>query len=528
MDIMRNVILPEGVISIGDYAFSNCSSLLSIEIPISVKSIGDYAFSGCSMLSKMIISDYDPSLKDDSIVLGSNGTLPLFADCPLDSIYIGRNLIYPTISDKGISPFFHNASLKTVVITGNETEITPSQFQYCTNLKRVTLGDQVTLIGADAFNGCNSLDYIDLGPNVTNISNRALAGCYYVTKIVCKSTNPPICGSNSLDGINRMNCTLYVPKDFAYAYSKADTWKDFINIEDNIICSYKLTYMVDEIEYKSFYVAYGDTLNIVNEPSKEHYTFSGWSEIPASMPAHDVTIYGSFIINSYILTYRVDSAIYKVDTLNYETAIIPLAEPTKEGYTFSGWSEIPEAMPANDVEVNGSFSINSYILSYKVDSAIYKVDTLNYETAIIPLAEPTKEGYTFSGWSEIPATMPAKDFVITGSFTVNKYLLTVLVDDEVIYSDSISYGTRLIQYLDLIIKNGIDLTQWEWYSQIDSITMPAHDVIIHAIPDAVLPIRIDSENSAIYDLTGKKNETEDITILPAGIYIRNGHKFIVK
>jgi len=185
-------------------------------------------------------------------------------------------------------------------------------------------------------------------------------------------------------------------------------------------------------------------------------------------------------------------------------------------------------MPANDVEVIGSFSINSYKLVYIIDGTEYKSITMEYGSTITPETEPALEGYTFSGWSDIPVTVPAFDIEIIGSFTVNKYLLTVLVDDEVIYSDSITYGTRLIDYLDLITQNGIDLTQWEWYSQIDKITMPAHDVIINAVRDAVLPVFMDTDNAAIFDLTGRKIQVDDISALPSGIYIRNGRKFIVQ
>ena len=124
--------------------------------------------------------------------------------------------------------------------------------------------------------------------------------------------------------------------------------------------------------------------------------------------------------------------------------------------------------------------------------------------------------------------MPAGNVEVTGSFTVNKYLLTVLVDDEVIYSDSIAYGTRLIDYLDLITKNGIDLTQWEWYSQIDTISMPSHDVIINAVRDAVLPIFMDAGSTTIFDLTGRRIQVDDTTNLPSGIYFLNGRKFIVR
>ena len=291
--------------------------------------------------------------------------------------------------------------------------------------------------------------------------------------------------------------------------------------------SYKLIYKVDGTEYKTYTLSYGSTITAEPEPSKEGYTFSGWSEIPATMPAKDVEVTGKFSINSYILTYIVDGAEYKKDTVQYGAAITAEPAPTKEGSTFSGWSEIPATMPAKDVTVTGSFGQDFYKLVYKVDGTEYKTYTLSYGSTITAEPEPSKEGYTFSGWSEIPATMPAKDVEVTGAFTVNKYLLTVIVDEEVVFSDSIAYGVRLAEYLDELTKQGVDFTKWELYDQIDTITMPAHDVTINAIDDAVDPILMDMKESIIYDLTGKKIETDDISTLPSGIYILNGFKYIV-
>ena len=171
---------------------------------------------------------------------------------------------------------------------------------------------------------------------------------------------------------------------------------------------------------------------------------------------------------------------------------------------------------------------DGYKLVYMIDGIVYKTMSLKSGVSITPEPAPAKEGYTFSGWSVIPDTMPANDIEITGSFTVNKYLFMVLVADEVVYSDSIAYGTHLKDYLDLIIRNGIDLTQWEWYNQMESVTMPAHDVIINAVRDAVLPVFMDTDNSSIFDLTGRRIKVDDITSLPSGIYIRNGRKFIVR
>ena len=177
--------------------------------------------------------------------------------------------------------------------------------------------------------------------------------------------------------------------------------------------------MLDGVVYKTISYDYGDAITPEPAPTKEGYTFSGWSEIPETMPAHDVTVTGTFSINKYKLTYTVDGEVYKTYEMEYGATITPEVEPTKEGYTFSGWSEIPETMPAHDVTVTGSFSINSYKLTYVVDGVEYKSYDIEYGSTITPEVEPTKEGYTFSGWSEIPATMPAHDVTVTGTFTLD-------------------------------------------------------------------------------------------------------------
>ena len=294
------------------------------------------------------------------------------------------------------------------------------------------------------------------------------------------------------------------------------------------INSYKLIYIVDGEIYKTLTVEYGAAITAEADPTKEGATFSGWSEIPATMPAKDVTVTGSFGNNIYSIIYSIDGEFYKNVPMSYGAEITPEENPTKEGYTFSGWSEIPATMPAHNVEVTGSFIANSYNLTYKVDGQEYKTYAVIYGTAIIAEPDPVKEGYTFSGWSEIPATMPAFDVEVTGSFTVNMYLLTVIVDGVLIYSDSVAFGTRLADYVNLIMKAGIDLTQWELYDKVDILTMPAHDVLINTMSSAVRPVIIDSNESEIYDLRGRRIETNDASILPPGIYIRSGNKFIVR
>ena len=239
------------------------------------------------------------------------------------------------------------------------------------------------------------------------------------------------------------------------------------------INKYQLIYIVDGEEYKSYEVEYGATITKEDEPLKEGYTFSGWSEIPPTMPARNVIVTGSFTVNTYTLTYMVDGTVYKSYEVEYGSAITPEAEPTKEGYTFSGWSDIPETMPAKDVTVNGTFSKGSYKLTYMVDGNTYKTVSYDYGVTITPEAAPTKEGYSFSGWSGVPATMPANDVTVTGTFSINKYKLTYMVDGEVYKTYEIMYGSTLIPEAEPA-KDGYTFSGW---SEIPE-TMPAKDVTV--------------------------------------------------
>ena len=220
------------VATIGSYAFSNCSALPKIEIPLSVEKIDNYAFSGCKSLKEVIMTDRNAD--DKALTLGSNGSSPLFADCPLDSVYIGRNISYSTSSSDGYSPFYRNTSLRSVTITDKETEISPNEFYGCTNLQNVQIGDGVTSIGDWAFSGCSSLNYFAFGSSVKTIGKEAFSDCTAMTRLISRAVTPPTCGSQALDDINKWSCTLSVPTGATTAYQQADQWKEFFFIDNNI------------------------------------------------------------------------------------------------------------------------------------------------------------------------------------------------------------------------------------------------------------------------------------------------------
>lgn len=246
-------------------------------------------------------------------------------------------------------------------------------------------------------------------------------------------------------------------------------------------------------------IEYGATIVPEAEPVKEGYTFSGWSEIPETMPAHYVVVTGSFTINSYKLVYIVDDVEYKSYSLEYGSTITPEEDPAKVGYTFSGWSEIPETMPAHDVAVIGSFAINYYTLTYLVDGSEYKSYSIEYGATIIPEAEPSKTGHTFSGWIDLPETMPDYDVIVTGVFTVNKYTITYIIDNEIYMTETVDYGS-VIAPPSPVNKDGFDFA-WGNYPE----TMPDHDITIEGhYVSGIQSILADNRVIGIYDTRGKR------------------------
>ncbi len=456
---LTSVTIPNSVTEIGYYAFRGCTSLTSVTIGNSVTFIGDRAFEECESLTSITIPNSVTELGSET-----------FAYCSsLTSVTIGNNV--PRIMNN----VFRSCSALTSVTIGNSvTSIGGWAFAFCRSLTSITIPNSVTHIWSGAFYTCSSLTSVIIGSGVESISEKAFGSCPELSDVYCLAENVPETYSDAFEGSNiSNNATLHVPNVSVDVYKATEPWKNFKFIVSMGNTKHKLIYLVDNIEYKTYEVEYGAAITPEPEPTKEGYTFSGWSEIPATMPAHDVTVTGSFNVNKYTLTYKVDGVDYKTYEVEYGTAITPEEEPTKEGYAFSGWSEIPSTMPAHDVTVTGSFNINKYTLTYKVDGVDYKTYEIEYGAAITPEPKPTKEGYTFSGWSEIPSTMPAHDVTVTGSFNVNKYTLTYKVDGVDYKTYEIEYGAAITPEPEPT-KEGYTFSGW---SEIP-ITMPAHDVTV--------------------------------------------------
>ena len=442
-----SITIGNSVMSIGETAFDGCSSLEFIRIPQSVNSVGDGAFNGCTSLKNIIFEDGSTTLN-----LGYQTYVKgLFYDCPIETIYLGRNIKHKTSSSSSSQmtlPFynkqtltlleignlvsaiedhaFNTCNISSLEIPNSVTAIGEYAFGHCQNLSSVVIGNGVNSIGEGVFAYCSSLVDLTIGANVSSIGNGAFAHCNDIESIYTLNSKAITCDESifSTDAYN--NAILYVPTDRVFAYEKATPWNKF---QIRPMKTFAITYMVDGKVYETKEVEYGADVTLIEEPVKDGYTFTGWNEVPETMPAEDIVVNGSFIANKYLVTFKIDDVVVTSDSLEYGAAIVAPEAPEKEGYSFNGWGDVAETVPANDVVYEGSYSVNSYKLTYIIDDEVIKETMVAYGTVIELIEGPNKAGYAFDGWSEVPETMPANDVVTYGTYT-KLFVETMAINDS--------------------------------------------------------------------------------------------------
>ncbi len=373
------VSIPNSVTSIGNYAFTSCNGLTSVTIPNSVTSIGESAFSGCSGLTSVAIPNSVTSLGRNAFS-GCNG---------LQNVTLSENIT--SIED---NTFSKCAGLLSINIPKGITSIGQYAFDNCKSLTSIELPDGLTSIGRAAFQSCG-LTAIDIPQGITTIEPWVFNGCNALTSVKLPETITSI-GDNAFSQCGLTSITI---PESVTSIGESAFWK----------CSISAIILPSTLK-----VIKGSTFNScrnlesITIPATVEYIYQEAFAYCGNLKS----------VKSLAVT---PPFLYESSFSNYE---IPLSVPegARDAYlAASPWNKFKEVLSGADTK---------YTLTYKVDGEVYKTYDLLEGAIITPEPAPTKEGYDFSGWSTIPATMPAENVTITGTFSL------ITDEDEITIKDT--------------------------------------------------------------------------------------------
>lgn len=405
--MLTSYTIPDGVVSVVDYAFCCCENIETISLPNSIKQIGENSFSNCKNLTDIY---FDGNIDEwNEIINQTNVEVPNNCKVHFSEFKISWNLGDCTEVDylcegevisKNIYPIREGYSF--IGWYPNVPDIMPAE-----NLTFTATWTPNSYNAVFAANGGSWFDgtieknvsteydseiivpeapkkqgYIFLGwaPDVgvmddtngkifTAIWLPVTNTRYEVETYTMNATGDYEESAQILTGTTDsiVNAEYKIDEGF-----KLNTEKSIISgkiAADNSLIlkiyidrkAYSFTTVVDGV-YESTEYLYGSIVAEPDSPVKVGYTFTGWSdETPVTMPANDVTLEAEWQVNLYTVSWIIDE--FKTETtVEYGSKINTPESPVKKGYEFIDWDkEIPNAMPANDLSFVAQFKCISYI-----------------------------------------------------------------------------------------------------------------------------------------------------------------------
>lgn len=542
------------VARINDSAFKNCSSLPQITIPQATNSIANYVFDDCVKLKYFFLEDGPNTISlgknaasASTTVIGSE--CPLFYDCALDSIYLGRNLSYSLKLEDGYSPFYFNKTLRAVVIGNMVDSVFENEFYQCRKLEYVSVGDGVTAVGNWAFSSCISLDHFSFGTGLETIGKEAFSDCTSITKIVSSRNVPPVCGDQALADINVWDCTLYVPEDYIETYWAAPQWQDFFFVEG---AEYNLKFIVDGTVYNESVVKYNAEITLPADPVKEGYTFLGWSfddgknawnSMDIASNANTMlytnapcttTAYGDQFVSWNVLFDGDANTIFHSEYGNKQTADsldhylrVDMGERNKVGkfsftYTTRNLENNNNTAPKTMVVEGSNVADGEYTEIATLSNlpgtkaTVYTSGELgddnnpfryiryrvtethsNYKDNDHPYFSIAEFGMPSANLIYvIPSRMPADDTEFYAIFKANDYTVKYIVNGEEYYSETVACDAEIVP-IEAPEKEGYTFNRWEGLPE----TMPAGNIEVTAVYDKIpteVTITINKYGSATF------------------------------
>ena len=253
---LKTVFVGNGVTSIGSSAFENCTSLTSINIPASVTSIGAGAFAGCTNLKTVFVGNgvtsignraFDSCTNLKAVFMTRTSSAPSlsgnpFVNTPNLKIYVPVDYygnILSVYQSNGWSSYssklcasWSSGTCAAGLNDGVLTVVGFGAFENCigfnsrSNITSIVIEEGVTSIGDQAFYGCGGLTAISIPNSVTSIGGGAFASCHALESVTIYATSVPTLGSDVFWD-NKSGRKIFVPTASLSTYKSAPNWSNY-------------------------------------------------------------------------------------------------------------------------------------------------------------------------------------------------------------------------------------------------------------------------------------------------------------
>ena len=476
----NEMIIPEGCISIGEYAFDRCSQIRTILISDSVEVIGDFVFSKCIGLQILTI----PFVPENEYNIGISNLFNI-SYSSFDGMY---NAAWAYSSYSSAYYGYVPSSLMAVNIT-NTSNLPKNAFYGCKNIVEINLPEDLSVIGTHAFYNCSSLirvnstvdGVVNIPENVTNINEYTFYGCskveQYTTKNIESIGQYAFSGNTSLVMFNSETpYEMIIPEGCIsigkYAFQKCSLIKEIkvpnsvttmgnylfdkcISVEEISIpfipvveYNYGIStlFSVDSSSITGMYTTFAgysssgssyygrlpdvlSTVNITTSTALPKNAFKGCKNIVEINLPEDVTEIGSYAFHNCSSLIRVNSTVDGV--VNIPENVIDIKE-----YTFYGCSKVEQYTMA------GIKKIGQYAFSGNTSLVMFNSD--NPYEMIIPDTCEFIETYAFSQCKLIKNIVVPNNVISLGNYVFDKCVgLEELTIPFIPSTDGIAYLGKL-------------------------------------------------------------------------------------
>jgi uncharacterized repeat protein (TIGR02543 family) len=300
---LTSVTIPDSITAINNNIFNGCTGLVSITIPNNVTSIGNMAFKGCTGLTSL-------TLPNNLTAIG----ISAFRGCTgLTSMVIPNS-----VTSLEADVYSGCTSLSSVTLSNSLTTLATTTFIGCTGLTSINIPAGVTTVNANAFEGCTGLTSVTLPAGLTTLGDTVFSGCSNLAAAYFPGAKPTI-GADVFTG-TAGGFTLY------YHVSQSGSWTGYTSYNAAPYCTLTL-----DPNYSggsptsSFVTVTNGHIAAPADPSRSHYTFSGWYKEAACTNAWnfssdsvigDTTLYAKWTPLGPVVIFNIGSAPVVIFTIN--------------------------------------------------------------------------------------------------------------------------------------------------------------------------------------------------------------------